>query len=128
MVIVCLQYQKPASTEDDIQHPVVAVELTRQAAVCKAGMSSLNQMVFRNTMHMGNCVVIRTQTTTLHPRFGLWLKIDAEETTVHSSKSEPKPDRQVQEHKTTSQVNNVNHFVASHPKCYHAHRQHILHI
>jgi hypothetical protein len=56
--------QKVASAEDDIQHKVSAVELTRQAADCKAGKRLLNQMVFRNTTHIGSGFVFCTQTAT----------------------------------------------------------------
>ena len=54
-----------------------AVELTRQNVACKAGVRSVNQMVLRNTKHMGSGFVICTQTTTLHQRLGLRLMIDA---------------------------------------------------
>jgi hypothetical protein len=68
---------KLSSAGDDIQHYVFAVELTRQNADCKAGVRSFNQMVFRNTTHMGSGFVIRTQTATLHQRLGLRWMIDA---------------------------------------------------
>ena len=74
----------------------------RQNVDCKAGVRSFNQMVFRNTTHMGSGFVIRTKTATLHQRLGLRWMIDAWENTVIFSETEPKPVRQVQEHKTIS--------------------------
>ena len=56
---------------------VFAVKLTKQNVDCKASVRSFNQMVFRNTTHMGSGFVIRTQTAALHQRLGLRWMIDA---------------------------------------------------
>ena len=107
---------------------VFAVKLTKQNVDCKAGVRSFNQMVFRNTTHMGSGFVIRTQTATLHQRLGLRWMIDAWENTVIFSEIEPKSARQVQEHKTISLNNIKNPSVTYYPKNSHATKHNILHI
>ena len=85
-------------------------------------------MVFRNTTHMGSDFVVRTQTTILvHQRLGLRWMIDAWENTLLFSETEPKPGRQVQEHKTISLDNNTRSSVAYYPKNSHVHKQNIRH-
>ena len=124
---VRLQYQNFHRPGMIFDIKYIAVELTRQNVDSKAGVRSFYQMVFRNTTHMGSGFVIRTQTTTLHQCLGLRWMIDAWENTVISSETEPKPARQVQEHKTIS-LNNIKKPSATYyPKNSHATKHNILH-
>ena len=77
---------------------------------------------------MGSGFVIRTQTAALHQRLGLRWMIDAWENTVIFSETEPKPARQVQEHKTISLNNSKKPSVTYYPKNSHATKHNILHI
>ena len=77
---------------------------------------------------MGSGFVIRTQTAALHQRLGLRWMIDAWENTVIFSETEPKPARQVQEHKTISLNNSKKPSVTYYPKNSHATKNNILHI